>query len=150
MGYRGGGEPGIAVLRGSTGLSQADNQVFDQLRKMSSAFIVAKLEVVEFRTLSYPRQPVFNHNGRTTLQYRGHSFLWRTGSRFTSEQLFVDELCELPGFEWFHDDIVRLQQGSVHSALHVGVAADQQRKGVRLGVAHRGNHRKTISEVRHV
>src|ERR1022692_2815039 len=99
MVYGGGGRKSIAVLRGSTGLSQAGNQVCNQFRKMSSALFVAKYKVVEFIALSYPRQPVFNYTGHTTLQYRGHSFLFPPGGRFASEHLVAEEFGEFPGFE---------------------------------------------------
>ena len=62
----------------------------------------------------------------------------------------MDHFGEFPGLEWFHDDLVGFEKDSVHGALHVRVAADQQRKGIRLGVAHRGDHRETITRVRHV
>src|ERR1700690_3717633 len=133
MGDSGGGKNSVAVLRGSTGLSQADNQVYNQFRKMSSALIVAKQKMVEFSALFYSRQPVSNYTGHTTLQYLGHSFLFHPGSRFASEHLVAEEFGEFPGFEWFHDDFVRFEKDSVHSALHVGISADKQRKPIRLG-----------------
>src|SRR5580698_7209232 len=86
----------------------------------------------------------------TTLQYCGYSFFLDPGRRLTSEELFVDHFGQFPGLEWFHDDFVRLQKDSVHSALHIRVAADQQRKRIRLGVPHGGNQSKTITGVRHV
>src|ERR1035441_7991505 len=114
---------------------------------MSSALVVAKRKVVEFTALFYPRQPVFDDAGNTALQYRSPSFLFHPGGRFASKHLFADELGESADFEWFHHDFVRFQKDSVHGALHVGVAADEQCKCMWLGVAHRRNHRKTITGV---
>src|SRR5580704_7029586 len=85
-----------------------------------------------------------------TLQYRRHSFLWRPNSRLTSNQLVMDEFRKFPSFEWLNDDIVRFQKDSGHRTLHVWVATDQQRKRIRLGVAHRGDHCETIARIRHV
>jgi hypothetical protein len=53
MGYGRGGRDGVTVLRGGVGLSQADNQVFNQLGKMSSTRSVAKPNVVKFIALFY-------------------------------------------------------------------------------------------------
>ncbi len=58
MGYGGDGKEGIAVLRGSIGLSQANNQVFNQFRKMSSTLFVAKQNLVELTAPFYPPQPI--------------------------------------------------------------------------------------------
>jgi hypothetical protein len=44
-----------------------------------------------------------------------------------------------PGFEWLYDDFICVQQNRSHGALHVGVAADQQGKRVRLGMARGAN-----------
>ena len=69
---------------------------------------------------------------------------------FATKQFIVDEIGEPFGPEWFLDDFVRFQKDSVHSTLHVGVPADQQRKCLRLRMAHRGNYRKAITGVCHV
>src|SRR5208282_6348614 len=48
-------------------------------------------------------------------------------------------------FEWFDDDFVRFQEDGVHGALHIWIAADQQRKCMGLRVAHRADHRESIT-----
>ena len=99
MAYGGVRTDGIAVLRGGTRLSQADNQVFNQSRQMSSALLVAKQKVVEFIALPVPtslqRHRTYNAAVSRTL------FPFHRGRRFASEHLVAEEF-----------------------ALHVGVPAD--------------------------
>ena len=64
------------------------------------------------------------------------------------DHFFSDQFGELPNFEWFHDDFVRLQKNGGHGALHVGVAADQHGHCVRLEMTHRGDHGKTVARLR--
>ena len=52
------GHDGIAVLGRHLGLAQTDHQVVNQFGKMSHAFVVAKLKVIEFRSPFRPRQPI--------------------------------------------------------------------------------------------
>src|ERR1700730_4249788 len=150
MGYGGSGTDGIVFFSGNVGRSQASNQVSNQLRKITSALLVAERNAVQFLALLDLRQPVFDDKISAMLQYRSHSFFWHRNSKFASEQLIADEISEFPSLEWFDDDIVCLQKDSVHSTLYVGVATDQQRNCLRLDVAHRGNHRKPIAGVWHV
>ncbi|SPF41898.1 hypothetical protein SBA1_400043 [Candidatus Sulfotelmatobacter kueseliae] len=150
MCYGGDGKDSIAVLGSGTGLAQADNQVFDQLREMSRTLVVAKQNVVEFPTLFCPCQPVFDDTGNTALQYRAHSLLFQPGGNLAVQHLFPDQVGEFPNLERFHQDFVRFQEDSGHGTLHVGVAADKQRKRIRLRVAHRGDYRETVAGVRHV
>src|SRR6266700_3552588 len=110
MGYGGGGKDGIAVLRSGTGLAQADDQVFDELREMPSALVVAKQNVVEFFALFCARQPVFDDAGNTALQDRAYSFLFRPSNRFANKHLFADQFSESPDLERFDDDFVRFQK----------------------------------------
>ena len=98
----------------------------------------------QFVELLAARRVCTDCNGDPTL-----SFSSRSG-RFASKHLFADEFGESAHFEWFHDDFIRFQKDGGHSALHVGVAADQQRQCMRLGVAQRVDHRKTVTGVRHV
>src|SRR4029077_8187975 len=105
MGYGGFRTGGIAFFLRGIGLSQADNQVFNQLGKISGTLLVGKRNATELLVLSYPQQPIFDDTAATPPQYRGHSFLGRRDSKFTSEQLIVDEFGEFAGLEWFHDDI---------------------------------------------
>src|SRR5580658_4188204 len=107
MGY-GGGRTNGAFYAGSDGLPQSDNQVFDELGKISSTLLVSQRNVTEVFVLFYPRQPVINDAAGTTLQNRGHSFFFHSGGRLASEQLMVNQVGELPSLEWFHDDFVRL------------------------------------------
>ena len=150
MGDRSSGTDGIAFLYGDVGRSQAQNQVLNQLGKISRALLVAKSNSDELRVFLDPRQPIFDDMASATLQYSRHSLLWRWHSKFASEQLIVDEISEFLSLNWFHDDFIRFQKDGVHGALHVGVAADQQRKCLRLEVAHRGNHCKAVAGMRHV
>jgi hypothetical protein len=46
MGYGSSGKGGIAVLAGGTGLAQANSQILNQLREMSSALLIAKQKAV--------------------------------------------------------------------------------------------------------
>ena len=62
----------------------------------------------------------------------------------------VNKFGECPDIERFHYNFVRFQKNCSHGALHIGIAADQQRKSCRLGMPHRRNHRKSISGMRHV
>ena len=117
---------------------------------MSSTLVVAEQNVVEFFALFCARQPVFDDTANTALQDRAHSLLLRARPGFAGSHLFAEEIGEFSDLEWFHDDFVRFQKDRGHSALHVGIAADQQRECIRLGVAHRGNDSKTIARVRHV
>ena len=81
MRHSGGGKDGIAVFTVRAGFSQPDNQIFNQLRKMSSTLFVAKLKVVQFFGLLGPRQPVFDDTQHTALQYRGHPSAFRSGQQ---------------------------------------------------------------------
>src|SRR5580704_13902717 len=126
MGCGSGGTDGVALLSGAVGRSQTMNQVFDQLGKIPRALLVAERNDVRLPALFDLCQPVFDDQDAATLKYSRHSFLGRRGSVFTSEQLVADEISEYLGLEWFHNDVVRFQKDGVHSALHVGVAADQQ------------------------
>jgi len=83
-------------------------------------------------------------------KYRAHPFLFHSGKRFASKDLFADELRKSEDFEWFYEDFVCFQKDSGHRALHVRVATHDQRKSIWLGVAHRSDDRETISGVRHV
>src|ERR1039458_3745952 len=132
MGYGGIGKDRIAVLRGGAGLAQADNQVLNQLGKVSGTLAVAERQVVEFLALCCPRQPVFDDKGSRALQYRAHPFLLSPGNRSASKYLFADEFREPLDFEWFYEDFVCFQKDSGHRALHVRVATHDQRKRIWL------------------
>ena len=54
----------IAVLLSSARPAQADNQIFDQLGKMSRTVAVAKQNMIEFVTLLGSRQPIFDNTGQ--------------------------------------------------------------------------------------
>src|ERR1700730_13896317 len=100
----GSGTDGIAFLSGDVGRSQANNQVFDQLRKISGALLVAKRNAGKLLARFDLRQPVFDDKGCALLQYSGHAFLWRWNRRFTTEQLIADEISKFLGLEWLHDN----------------------------------------------
>ena len=125
MGNSGGRRGGISVLRGRSGLAQADNQVFDQFRKMSGTLPVAEQNVVELFTLFCLRQPLFDDTGNTAL-YLGHPLLFQLDGRFAVKHLLPDEVRQLPNGERFHDDFIGLEQDRGHGVLHVGVAAHEQ------------------------
>ena len=124
MGNGSSGADETALLYGDVGRSQAHNQVVNQLGKISRALLVTKSNAGKILVLFDPRQPVFDDKGSATLQYSRYSFLWRRDSRCASEQLIVNKIGECLSLEWFHDDFIRFQKDSVHSTLHVGVAAD--------------------------
>src|ERR1700688_1681741 len=109
MSYGGGGKSRITVPSGGGGLSQGDDQVLNQSRQMSRAFLVTEHKVVEFLALFYPLQPVFNYGDPTSLQDCSHPFLFHAHSRFAGEQLVANVLRKFTGFEWLHNDFVRFQ-----------------------------------------
>src|SRR5271154_3355995 len=108
MGNGGGGRAG-AVPRSRIGLSQADNQVSNQLGKMSSPLQVAKPNLVQFVAPIYPRQPILDDTDNTTLEYRGHSGFFHPGSGFAGKRPLAGEFGEFPRLKWFHDDFIRFQ-----------------------------------------
>jgi len=130
MGYGGGEETASLSFVVAAGLpsAQPDPQ---PARKMSGTLGVAEQEVVELVALLNAFQPVLDDIDTAALQYRAHSYLVRPDSRFAAKHLFADELSEFFDFEWFHENFVRFQKDSVYGALHVGVAADDQRKCIR-------------------
>src|ERR1700722_16306268 len=91
MGDGGGGKDSFVVLVVRARLAQADGQVFNQLRKMSSALLIAERNAVEFTTLFRPRQPLFDDTGGRAQQYRSHSLLL---SAFTSTAIECCAPCE--------------------------------------------------------
>src|SRR5438309_3322832 len=102
------GEGGIAVFRGGT--VKANDQIFNQLWKMSCALVVAERKVVEFAALFRPSQPVCDDIGNGAMQYLGDPLLFQSGNRFAGEHLIVDEFREPSDIERFHDDFVSLQK----------------------------------------
>ena len=60
---------GIAVLSRQVSIAQTNHQVVNQLGKMSHAFLVAKIKVVEFRGAFCPRQPICDQSGFAAFQY---------------------------------------------------------------------------------
>ena len=74
----------ISTHRCGVGLAQVDNQVFNELGKMSGAVFVAKLKVVEFTALLCTRQPISRDCVKAAPQYRAHSFLLRPGCRLAT------------------------------------------------------------------
>src|ERR1700722_10555937 len=72
-------------------------------------------------------------------EYGSHPFLIWASGRFASRYFLVKKFSKSPGFEWLYDDFICLQQDRSHGALHVAVAADQQGKRVRLGMARGAN-----------
>ena len=126
MGNGGGRRGGISVLRGRSGLAQADNQVFDQFRKMSGTLPVAEQNVVELFTLFCLRQPLFDDTGNTALQYLGHPLLFQLDGRFAVKHLLPDEVRQLPNGERFHDDFIGLGDNRSHCLVQSWVAAENQ------------------------
>src|ERR1017187_9283514 len=124
VGYGGCRTYGIALFPGDVGRSQAHNEVFNQLPKISSALLVAKRNASKIFALFDLRQPIYDDFASATLQYRRHSLLLRPDSRFASEHLLAKQVDEFRSFEWFHDDFIRFQKDSGHSTLHIGVSAD--------------------------
>src|SRR5712692_10495191 len=95
MGCGRGGIAGITLLCGGAGLAQAESQVFNQLREMSSTLVVAKRKAAQFITLFRTHQPPFDDTGKAPLQDHAHSLLDQPGSRSASKHLFADEFGEL-------------------------------------------------------
>ena len=54
----GGGCDGIAVFIGQLGSAQTYYQIVNQLRKVSGPFVVAKMKMVELRSLLRSCQPI--------------------------------------------------------------------------------------------
>jgi hypothetical protein len=107
----------IGVLRSGTGSRQADHQIFNQLRKMSSPLLVAERNLVEFSTLFRPDQPVVDDIGNTALQYRAHSFFINPRGRSAGNHLLSDEISESSDIERFYDNFVGFQKYSGHGPL---------------------------------
>ena len=63
------GHDGIAVFSRQLSLAQANHQVVNQLGKMSRAFLVAKIKVIEFRGAFCSRQPICDERGFAAFQY---------------------------------------------------------------------------------
>jgi len=110
MGYGSGGKDGIAVLRGAGGRAQADNQILNQPRKMSSTLHIAQGKMVKFTALFCSCQAGYKNFANTALQYRAHALLGQSWSRFALKQSLLDEVRELPKLERFHDDFVGLEK----------------------------------------
>jgi len=80
---------------------------------------------VKLLVLFDPRQPVIDDKGSATLPIFPLLFSFGAGTAGARvRQLIVNKIGECLSLEWFHDDFIRFQKDSVHSTLHVGVAAD--------------------------
>jgi hypothetical protein len=113
------------------GLAQAKSQIFQKLREVSSALVVAKRKPAQLLTLFRRYQPAFHDAGTAAPQDHTNPLLVHAGSRSASGQLRADESGESADIEWFYDDFIRFQKDGGHGPLHVGIAADQQRKSGR-------------------
>lgn len=65
---------GIAVLSRQLGLAQTNDQIVNQLGKMPGAFLIAEMEVVEFRSAFRSSQPICDQSDLAAFQYCGHAF----------------------------------------------------------------------------
>src|ERR1035441_2609355 len=112
---------------------------------MSGSLTIHKHKMVQFTGLLYPRQPAFDNNVRTAMEYLAYSLLGRPVSRFLNEQSFSYYFGELPNLDRFHDDFVSLKNDRFHRAFHVGKAAQQHRQCIGLGRSHGRRDSEAIS-----
>ena len=71
------GVDGVTILTGQFGCGQPSHYVVKQLRKMSGALLIAKVEVVEFRGGLCSHQPICDQSYLTAAEDCSHALLAR-------------------------------------------------------------------------
>ena len=74
---------------------------------MASTVLICKLKMIQFTSLLYPRQPVFDNNVGTAMEYFTHFLLAGPAGRFLNEQSLAYHFGEVLNLDWLHDDFHR-------------------------------------------
>src|SRR3984885_15007359 len=95
---------------------------------MAGTVLICKLKMIQFASLLYPRQPVFDNNIGTAMEYFTHFLLAGPAGRFLNEQSLAPHFGKALSPDWLHEDFLRLKNDLFHRAFGVGEAAQELRE----------------------